>query len=98
MKKHFLIKSIHKNRRNGDEEGWETYDVTPIANVLKVLHNWSDDYSVSIKVYGTKGLEAAIITVRGQRAKVNKFPTALAETNFYEAFSLREVEFPDIYL
>lgn len=98
MKKHFLIKSIHKNRRNGDEEGWEKYDVAPIANVLKVLHNWSDDYSVSIEVCGTKGLETAVITVSGSRTKVKTFPTALAETNFYEAFSLREVEFPDIYL
>lgn len=98
MKKHFLIKSIRKNKRSGDEEGWEKYDVTPVTNVLKVLHNWSEDYSVFIEVYGTNGMEIAVITVRGPRAKVKVFPTAIAETNFYEAFSLREVEIPEIYL
>ena len=98
MKKHFLIKSIRKNQRNGDEEGWIKYECTPVTNVLKVLKSWSQEYSVYIEVYGVKGLETAVITVRGQRAKVNKFPTALAETNFYEAFSLREVYCPEIYL
>lgn len=98
MKKYFLIKSIRRNQRDGDKEGWIQYDVTPVANVLKVLHSWSDEYSVSIEVYAVKGQETAVIIVRGPRAKVNKFPTALADTNFYEVFSLREVEFPDIYL
>ena len=98
MKKHFLIKSIHRDQRNGDEEGWIQYNITPVANFLKALHSWSDSYSVSIEVYGTKGLDTAVITVRGPRAKVKGFPTAMAETNFYEAFSLREVEYPDIYL
>ena len=98
MKKYFLIKSVQKNKRNGDNEGWIQYNITPVANVLKVLKSWSDDYSVSIEVYGVNGLETAVITVSGPRAKVKKFPTALAETNFYEAFSLREVAYPEIYL
>ena len=98
MKKYFLIKSIQKNKRNGDDEGWIQYNITPVANVLKVLKSWSDDYFVSIEVYGVNGLETAVITVSGSRAKVKVFPTAIAETNFYEAFSLREVEFPEIYL
>ena len=98
MKKHFLIKSIRRDRQSGDEEGWEKYTITPVANVLKVLNNWSDEYSVSIEVYGVNGQETAVITVCGPRARVKGFSTALTTTNFYEYFSLREVEFPEIYL
>lgn len=98
MKKHFLIKSIRRDQRRGDEEGWIQYEITPITNFLKVLSNLSQEHSVSIEVYGVKGPETAVITASGPRAKVKKFPTYLAETNFYEAFSLREVEYPDIYL
>ena len=98
MKKHFLIKSIRRDQQNGDKEGWIQYTITPVANVLKVLNNWSDEYSVSIEVCGVNGQETAVITVRGSRARVKNFPTTLTTTNFYEYFSLREVEFPDIYL
>ena len=98
MKKHFLLKSSRRNQRDGDKKGWIEYDITPIANVLKVLHSWSDDYSVSIEVYGVKGPDTAVITLRGQREKVKGFPTAIAETNFYEAFSLKEVSCPNFYL
>ena len=98
MKKHFLIKSIHRNQRKGDEEGWIQYEITPITNFLKVLNNWSNEYSVSIEVCGVKGQDTAVITVCGRRSKVKGFPAAIAETNFYEAFSLREVDCPEIYL
>ncbi len=98
MKKHFLIKSIRRDQHNGDEEGWMEYTITPVASVLKVLNNWSDEYSVSIEVCGVKGQETVVITVRGPRARVKNFPTALTTTDFYECFSLREVEFPEIYL
>lgn len=98
MKKHFLIQSIRRDKQKIDEDGWMQYTITPVANVLKVLDGWADEYAVSIEVCGVSGQETTVITVRGPRARVKNFPTALTTTNFYEFFSLREVDCPEIYL
>lgn len=104
MKKYFLIKSIRRDKQDGDKDGWMQYTITPVALCLEKIINWADEYNkdekktVSIEVYGVSGQETAVITVRGSRARVNSFPTALATTNFYEYFSLREVNSPDVYL
>lgn len=104
MKKHFLITSIQRNKRPGDEEGWTKYAISPIINALKFLpkavaeYNEAEKKLITYEVYGVKGEETAVITLRGSRARVEYFPTALATSDFYEFFSLREVELPDIYL
>lgn len=104
MKKHFLIKSIQTDKHPGDAEGWTAYAFSPITNALKFLPKAVDEYNegekklITYEVYGVKGQETAVITLRGARARVGCFPTALATSDFYESFSLREVEFPDIYL
>jgi hypothetical protein len=104
MKKYFLIKSIQTNKQKADEEGWTQYTISPITNALKSLPKMIDEYNegekrkVSFEVCGVKGQETAVIMLRGSRARVKYFPTALTTNNFYEYFSLREVEFPDSYL
>ena len=104
MKKYFLIKSIELNRRASEREGWSNYEIKPITVALKTLPKMIEDYNagakriVDLKVYGVTGQETAVIMLRGPRARVKDFPTALATTNFYEYFSLREVEYPDIYV
>ena len=104
MKKYFLIRSIHTDKKPGGAEGWTKYTISPITNALKFLPEAVDAYNegekrrISYKVYGVKGQETAVITLRGPRTRVNYFPTALATANFYESFSLREVAYPDIYI
>lgn len=104
MKKYFLIKSIQTNKQKADEEGWTKYTISPITNALKSLPKMIDEYNegekkkVSFEVYGVKGQDTAVITLYGARARVKYFPTALATNNFYELFSLREVEMPEIYV
>ena len=104
MTKHFLIKSIQRDRKASDREGWTDYTISPIINALKAFPKWVDEYNedekriISFEVYGVKGQETAVITLRGPRARVKGFPTALIDTNFYEYFSLREVEYPDAYV
>lgn len=104
MTKHFLIKSIQRDRKASDREGWTDYTISPITNALKSLPKWIDEYNecskknISFEVYGVKGQETAVITLRGPRARVKGFPTALIDTNFYEYFSLREVEMPEVYV
>jgi hypothetical protein len=61
-------------------------------------YNDGEKRNISFDVYGVKGQDTAVITLRGSRKRVKYFPTALLTTNFYEHFSLREVEFPEIYL
>ena len=104
MKKYFLIQSIRMNEHASEREGWTDYTIKPITGALKALPKMVDEYNegvkrtISIEVYGVNGQETAVITLRGPRARVQYFPTALAATNFYEYFSLREVEFPDTYV
>jgi hypothetical protein len=104
MKKHFLIKSIHKNKRKGEAGGWIEYDIVPITKGIKTLlkmigeYNEGNEKPVTLEIYGVKGDETAVITLCGPRARVKYFPTALADTNFYEYFSLCEVECPEIYI
>lgn len=104
MKKYFLIKSIQTNKSKADEEGWTKYTISPIINALKSFPKMIDEYNegekrkVSFEIYGVKGQETAVIILRGPRARVKYFPTALGSHDFYEYFSLREVEYPDIYL
>lgn len=104
MTKHFLIKSIRRDKCNGDKESWINYTITPVATALKALPKFVADYNenqnkqIAYSVYGVKGQEEAVITISGPRARVKYFPTALADTNFYEYFSLREVEYPEIYI
>lgn len=104
MKKHFLITSIRKDKCQGDEECWTKYTISPITNALRFLpkavaeYNEGEKKLITYEVYGVKGQETAVITLSGTRARVKYFPTALATSNFYESFSLREVEFPDTYL
>lgn len=104
MKKYFLIKSIRRNMCPSDEDGWIQYNITPITEVLKGLPKLVAEYNECLKrtvmfeVCGVKGNETAVITLNGPRKRVKEFPTVLSTTNFYEHFSLREVEFPDIYL
>ena len=104
MKKHFLIRSIQTNKHPGDAEGWTKYTMSPITNALKFLPKAVDEYNegekrrITYEVYGVNGQETAVITLRGPRARVNYFPTALATADFYESFSLREVEMPEVYV
>lgn len=104
MKKYFLIKSIRRDQQPGDQDGWIRYNVTPVIKALQALPKVVFEYNegqrkiVYLEVYGVKGQEAAVIELSGQRKRVKGFPSALAATNFYEHFSLREVEFPDIYV
>lgn len=104
MKKYFLIKSIRRDQQPGDQDGWTQYTITPIIKALQALPNAIFEYNegqrkiVYVEVYGVKGQETAVIELSGPRKRVKGFPSALAATNFYEYFSLREVEFPDIYL
>lgn len=104
MKKHFLIKSIRRDEHASEREGWTNYSIKPVTAALQALPNMIDDYNkderkfITYEVYGVKGQETAVITVCGPRARVKHFPTALATTNFYEYFSLREVEYPETYL
>ncbi len=104
MKKYFLIKSIRTNKQKADEEGWTNYTISPITNALKSLPKMIDEYNkgekkkVFFEVYGVEGQETAVITLYGPRARVKYFPTALATNDFYEYFSLREVEFPENYV
>jgi hypothetical protein len=104
MTKHFLIKSIQRDRKASDRDGWTEYTISPVTNALKALPKWVDEYNenekktISFEVYGVKGQGAAVITLRGPRARVKGFPTSLIDTNFYEYFSLREVGMPDAYV
>ena len=104
MKKYFLIKSIRLNKHASEREDRVNYTIKPVTAALQALPNMIDEYNkdkrklITYEVYGVKGQETAVITVRGPRVRVKCFPTALATTNFYEYFSLREVEFPEIYL
>lgn len=104
MTKHFLIKSIRRDKCNTDKEGWLTYTITPVSIVLKALpkfvaeYNESQKKQITYEIYGVSGQETAVITLCGPRTRVKYFPTALADTNFYEYFSLREVTYPDIYV
>jgi hypothetical protein len=104
MTKYFLIKSIQRDRKASDREGWTDYTFSPINNVLKAFPKWVDEYNenekriISFEVYGVKGQETAVITLRGPKARVKNFPTFLIDSNFYEYFSLREVEMPEIYV
>ena len=104
MTKHFLIESIELGRKASDRDGWTDYTFSPITNALKFFPKWVDEYNkgekktISFEVYGVKDQEAAVITLRGPRARVKGFPTILIDTNFYKYFSLREVEIPDVYV
>jgi hypothetical protein len=104
MKKYFLIKSIRRDQRPGDQDGWTTYTIMPVIKGLQILPKMVFEYNegqrkiVYLEVYGVKGQETAVIELSGPRGRVKGFPSALATTNFYEYFSLREVEFPDIYV
>ena len=104
MKKYFLIQSIHRDERKGDEDGWVTYNITPIVKGLNGLSKMIDEYNegnkktITLEVYGVKGEQTAVVLLRGPRARVEYFPTVLLTTNFYEYFSLREVTYPDIYV
>lgn len=104
MKKHFAIQSIRRDARPSDREGWMDYTITPITVALQYLPKAVDEYNegekklITYNVYGVNGKETAVITIRGPRTRVNGFTTALAETNFYEYFSLRETTYPEIYL
>lgn len=104
MKKYFLIKSIRRDEHASEREGCTNYTINPVTVALKALPNMIDEYNederkfITYEVYGVKEQDTAVITVRGPRARVKHFPTALATTNFYEYFSLREVEFPETYL
>lgn len=103
MTKHFLIESIRRDKQWVCEDEYK-YTITPITSAIKALPKCIDEYnegtkkSITLEVYGVKGQETAVITLRGPRARVKSFPTVLATTNFYEHFSLREIKFPDIYL
>lgn len=104
MKKYFLITSIKTNKCRGNQEGWTTYTISPITNALRFLpkavaeYNEGEKKLIAYEVYGVKGQETAVITLCGPRARVKYFPTALATSDFYESFSLREVAIPDIYV
>ena len=104
MKKHFLIQSIKTNIRKADEDGYTQYNITPITAALRSLPKMVDEYNdgskktIEFEVYGVSGQDTAVITLRGPRKMINDFPTALLTTNFYDHFSLREEDSPDIYL
>jgi hypothetical protein len=104
MKKYFLIESIWRDQQPGDQDGWTKYTIMPVIKGLQSLPKMVFEYNegqrkiVYLEVYGVKGQETAVIELSGPRKRVKGFPSALAATNFYEYFSLREVEFPDIYL
>lgn len=104
MKKYFLIKSIQRDQQPGDQDGWTKYTIMPVIKGLQSLPKIVFEYNegqrkiVYLEVYGVKGQETAVIELSGPRKRVKGFPSALAVTNFYDYFSLREVEFPDIYL
>lgn len=104
MTKYFLIKSIRRDQQPDDQDGWTKYTITPVIKAIQSLPKMVFEYNegqrkvVYLEVYGVKGQETAVIELSGPRARVKGFPTVLAETNFYEHFSLREVEFPDIYV
>ena len=104
MKKYFLIKSIRTNMHKADEDGYTQYNITPITEALRGLSKMVDEYnegfkrSIDFEVYGVKGQETAVIVLRGSRKRVKDFPTVLLTTTFYEHFSLREVDYPEIYL
>lgn len=104
MKKYFLIKSIQRNKQPSDQDGWIQYTITPIIKAIQCLPKMVFEYNegrrkiVYLEVYGVNGQETAVIKLSGPRGRVKAFPSALAATNFYEYFSLREVEFPDIYV
>lgn len=104
MKKYFLINSIREDKRPGDQEGWTRYSFSPITNALSFLpkaiaeYNEGEKKLITYEVYGVKGQETAVITLYGPRARVKYFPTALVTSDFYEYFSLREVDIPDFYV
>ena len=104
MKKYFLIKSIRRDQQPGDQDGWTKYTIMPVIKGLQNLPKMVFEYNegqrkiVYLEVYGVKGQETAVIELSGSRKRVKGFPSALAATNFYEYFSLREVKFPDIYV
>lgn len=104
MTKYFLIKSIRRDQQPDDQDGWTKYTITPVIKAIQSLPKVVFEYNegqrkiVYLEVYGVKGQETAVIELSGPRKRVKGFPTVLAETNFYEHFSLREVEFPDIYV
>ena len=104
MKKYFLIKSIRTNLQKADEDGWTQYTITPITKALQNLPKMINEYNegakriVSLEIYGVKGQDTAVITLRGPRKRVKDFPTALLTTNFYDHFSLKEVDYPEVYL
>ena len=97
MKKYFLIKSIRRDEQPIAEDGTIRYTITPVSAYLQSFGKLGDK-SISLEVYGVKGRETAVIIVSGPRASVKYFPTTLADTNFYEHFSLREVTCPECYV
>lgn len=101
MKKYFLIKSVQRNRRPAEEEGWVTWDYTSIAEVLNKLPIWIDEYNkdkkknrtIRCEIRSVEDDEAAVIALKGRRTDIAGFIFYLIKTDIYESFSLKEKQY-----